>query len=162
MSVRDLEAPPTRGAKHEALDAFAGRWRAEGDSYGGPNQSPDLPKGAPDKWRSTHTGKWHTGAFFLIQDERALIGADAKPFDTLSIMGVDARTGRYFARCFENHGFYRQYDVVSNGRTWTMTGESERARIVFSDDGRTQTITWEWRPDEQWLPLCDRTAIKDD
>jgi hypothetical protein len=43
-----------------------------------------------------------------------------------------------------------------------MSGDFERARIAFSADGRTQTITWEWRPKGQWLPLCDRVADRED
>ena len=42
-----------------------------------------------------------------------------------------------------------------------MEGERERVRIVFSDDGNTQTVSWQWRPhDDQWLPLCDRTNTR--
>ncbi len=102
--------------------------------------------------------RWHSGQFFLIQDERAVTGT--APFDTLSIIGWDAERGCYFARTFENHGFQRCYDVTVDGRVWTFSGATERARIVFSDDGATQTITWEWRPEEGWLPLCDRIATK--
>ncbi len=86
----------------------------------------------------------------------------ANPFDTLSIMSVDPKTGRYFARCFENHGFYRLCDLAVDGRVWTLSGDTERARIAFSADGRTQTITWEWRPGDRWLPLCDRIARRED
>ena len=152
----DSEGAPVRTDKHEALTVFLGRWRAEGESYGSPKQAVEAPKRVTEPWISTHTGKWHTGEFFLIQDERAAIGG--KPFDTLSVMGVDAKTGRHFARTFENHGFYRHYDVVVEGKVWTVTGETERARIQFSEDGKTQTITWEWRPADEWLPLCDRVA----
>ena len=95
-----------------------------------------------------------------MQDERAKTGSN--PFDTLSVMGVDAKTGGYFARAFENHGFYRHYEVERDGRVWTFTGATERARIEFSADGRTQTITWEWKPKDRWLPLCDRTARRED
>ena len=77
-------------------------------------------------------------------------------------MGVDTQTGRYFARSFENHGFYRRYDVAVDRQVWTLSGDFERARIEFSADGRTQTITWEWRPKGQWLPLCDRVAHRED
>jgi hypothetical protein len=77
-------------------------------------------------------------------------------------LGVDARTGKYVARSFENHGFYRHYEVECDGRAWTFSGEFERARIVFSTDGRQQTITWEWRPADRWLPLCDRVAVRED
>jgi hypothetical protein len=134
MTTSNSEATPTRGAA-------------------------DDPKSAGEPWVSTNTGTWHSGNFFLIQDERANTGVN--PFDTLSVMGVDAATGRYFARAFENHGFYRHYDVGVNGRVWTYTGERARARIEFSADGRTQTITWEWCPAGEWLPLCDRVATRE-
>lgn len=159
MTTRDNE-PPTRGAQHEALGAFLGRWKAQGKSYGSPMQREDDPRSAAEPWASTHTGRWHTGEFFLIQDERATTGANA--FDTVSVMGVDAGAGRYFARSFENHGFYRRYDVAVDGHVWTLTGETERARIEFSGDGRTQTVTWEWQPKDRWLPLCDRVAVRED
>lgn len=160
MTQKEREAAPVRDDKHRALAAFLGQWRAEGRSYGSPHQPADDPMSAAEPWASTHSAMWHTGEFFLVQDERAVIGG--KTFDTLSVLGVDARTGGYFARTFENHGFYRHYDVVVDGRVWTVTGELERARIEFSEDGRTQTISWEWRPSERWLPLCDRVAHRED
>lgn len=65
-------------------------------------------------------------------------------------------TQRYFARSFENHGFYRHYEVANEGRIWTFSGELERARIEFSADFSIQTILW--KPQGSWLPLCDRVA----
>jgi hypothetical protein len=159
VTENKTKAVAVRGEAHRALAVFLGRWRAEGESYGGPNQAADDPRGAPDPWVSTHTGEWHTGEFFLIQSERAMVGGH--PLDTLSVLGVDAETGRYFARCFENHGFYRHYDLAVDGSVWTLGGELERARIEFSADGRTQTISWEWRPLDGWLPLCDRVARRE-
>jgi hypothetical protein len=44
--------------------------------------------------------RWHSGAFFVVQDERA-----NGPFDTPSILGWDQEAKRYFARTVENHGF---------------------------------------------------------
>ena len=85
-----------------------------------------------------------------------------KPLDTLKVMGVDPANGRYFARWFENHGYYRHYDVDVAGSVWTLSGKTERARISFSEDKRTQTITWEWRPEDGWLPLCDQIARRVD
>ena len=158
MSTSASETPPVRGEQHDALAVFLGRWRAEGTSYGGPNQRDDDPKGSPEPWASTHTARWHTGEFFLTQDERAKVGG--KPFDTFSVLGVDAETGRYFAWTFDNLGFYRHYDVRVDGRVWSVTGQRERARIELSADGRTQTIAWEWCPRGRWLPLCDRVATR--
>jgi len=149
-----------RGDKHQALTVFLGQWRAEGQSLGSSNQPVEDPRSAAEPWISTHKGKWHTGEHFLIQDERAVFGV--KPFDTLSVMGVDGKTGQHFARTFKNHGFCRHYDVFVNSRLWSVTGARERARIEFSEHGRTQTISWERCPDDRWLPLCDRVARRQD
>lgn len=160
MATKENVAAPVRGSAHDALSVFLGEWRAEGMSFGGTDHLGDDPKANGVPWVSTHSAHWHTGEFFLIQDERAqLVG---KPFDTLSVLGVDPETGGYFARTFENHGFYRHYQLTRDWNVWSLTGKTERARIEFFDDGRTQAIAWEWQPDGQWLPLCDRTALRID
>ena len=157
----DAETPPTRNEKHEALAVFLGRWRAEGTSYGGTDQSGPDPKANGTSWESTHEGYWHTGEFFLIQDERARLGGDSV-FETISIMGVDPETGDYFAQAFENHGFERRSRVMRDGARWTLSGEHERATVTFRDANRTQEIVWEWKPGDRWLPLCDRVARRAD
>ncbi|NML16098.1 DUF1579 family protein [Azohydromonas caseinilytica] len=155
--------PPTplqRSALHDALNAFLGTWHATGQSYGERRQTWMAPRAAPSAWTSTHTAYWHSGGFFLVQNERAQV--DGSPFDTLSLIGVDARTGHGFVHSFENHGFERRYHLMHEGRVWTLSGDTERARVVFSADGRTQNIHWEWRPEDGWLPLCDRVAVRVD
>ena len=69
-----------RGDPYQALAVFLGQWRAEGKSFGSSNKGVEDSRSAAEPWITTHTGKWHTGEFFLIQDERAVIGG--KPFDT--------------------------------------------------------------------------------
>ena len=158
MAIKESEATQVRSSAHDALSVFLGEWRAEGTSFGGTDQSGTEPKGNGVPWTSTHSARWHTGDFFLIQDERAQIGG--APFDTLSVMGVEPGKGDHFARTFENHGFYRHYALSVDDRTWLLKGETERARTVFDADGNTQTITWEWLRDGKWLPLCDRVATR--
>lgn len=160
MTTKDSEATPVRSNAHAALSVFLGKWRAEGMSFGGTDQLGADPKANGVPWVSAHTTHWHTGDFFLIQDERARIGG--KVFDTLSVMGVEPSDKGYIARTFENHGFYRHYDLSVTGRIWVLAGETERARTVFNADGDTQTITWEWLRDGKWLPLCDRVAKRVD
>lgn len=160
MSDARDQTPPVRGKAHEALSAFLGEWRAEGTSFGGTDQSGADPKANGVPWGSTHTARWHTGDFFLMQDERAQIGG--KVFDTLSVTGVDPSGERFISRTFENHGFYRHYALSVDGPTWLLTGETERATTTFSPDGNTQTINWEWLRAGRWLPLCDRIALRVD
>jgi hypothetical protein len=144
---------------HDALSVFLGEWHAVGMSFGGTDKSgPDLrANGVP--WVSTHSARWHTGEFFLIQDERAEL--EGKPFDTLSIMGVEPKGG-LFARTFDNNGYYRHYTLAVEDRIWQLTGKTERATMIFSPDGSTQTIAWEWLRDGRWLQLCDRVATRND
>lgn len=158
MTTKASETVPVRGSAHDALSVFVGEWRAEGQSFGGTDQSGRDPKANGVPWISTHTAHWHTGDFFLIQDERAKIAG--MQFDTLSVMGVEPGDKGHFARTFENHGFYRHYALSADNQTWLLKGETERARTVFSADGNTQTITWEWLRGGKWLPLCDRVATR--
>lgn len=142
---------------HEVLAVFLGDWYAAGTSYGGDGQSPSNPHAGATPWRSINSARWHSGQYFIVQDERA-----NGPFDTLSLMGWDIDDQRYFCRSVENHGYARDYTMTLDDRTWTLTGEHERATYRFSQDGRTQEISWEWKPADRWLPLCDRTAERVD
>jgi hypothetical protein len=160
MTDDAMRGAPRRTEMYDALAVFLGEWTAEGTSYGGTGQSGGDPCANGVPWVSEHRGYWHTGEFFLVQDERARPGGEV--FDTLSVMGVDPETGACFARSSENHGFYRDHQVTREGSVWTFSSATERAAITFSDDGRTQTIVWEWKPGDAWLPLCDRAATRID
>src|ERR1051325_3737494 len=103
MTDSDAEPPPTRTDMHRALEVFVGEWRAEGTNYGIAEPGTD-PRSNRSSWNSTHVTRWHSGKFFLIDDERARNGENEDPFDTIGITGVDSETGRYFAQSFENHG----------------------------------------------------------
>lgn len=152
MSPSEFEPDP-----HDRLAVFLGDWHAEGTSYGGDEQSPDNPHAGSTPWSSIHSAHWYSGNYFVVQDERA-----KGPFDTLSLLGWDMDAGRYFARTIENHGFARDYTLTVDGRVWTFSGAHERATHRFSEDARTQEIAWEWKRDDTWLPLCDRTAHRVD
>ncbi len=159
--THDPGTSPRRSELHDALEIFLGEWRATGQSYGSPDQDADAPKARPEAWSSVHTTRWHTGGFFLVQDERARIGGAAGTvFDTLSWLGVEPDGEGYFAWTIDNSGYRRRYALARDGATWSLSGETERATTVFSDDLQRQSITWEWRVDGQWRPLCDRVAEK--
>lgn len=153
MSEADAAAP----GPSEKLAVFLGDWHAQGFSYGGEAQSSDDPRAGETPWSSIHSARWYSGNYFIVQDERA-----NGPFNTLSVLGWDIEAERYFARTIENHGFARDYTMTVDGHVWTLTGEHERASFTFSEDGRTQDVSWQWKPASEWLPLCDRTASRID
>ena len=73
-------------AEHEEMAVFLGGWHAEGTSYGGDEQWPDNQHAGASLWTSIHSARWHSGNYFIVQDERA-----NGPFDTLSLMGWEWR-----------------------------------------------------------------------
>lgn len=145
----------TRSDKHKALDVFLGRWAARGISYGNTDESGPDPKSNGKIWLSMHEGRWHAGSFFFVQEEQADISGDR--FDTLSIMGV-GEDGAYFARSFENHGFYRHYEITRDSDSWRLSGPTERSTIRFTGGNPKQVSAWEWKREDEWVSFCDRTA----
>ena len=77
-------------------------------------------------------------------------------------MGWDADEERYGVRTIESQGFARDDTIAVQGRTWKLSCEHERATDRFGEDARTQEISCEWKPIEERLPLCDRTAHRID
>lgn len=140
------------------LGAFVGHWHAVGQSFA-TNKDPTHPRGAAEPWVSDEATEGHPGKFVVVQHEDAMAGSAS--LITHAVIGYDPASGDYIAHAFENHGHYRRYVVRVVERTWTFTGDTERARVEFSEDGNTQTVRWEWRPDgDEWLPLCDRTNVR--
>jgi Protein of unknown function (DUF1579) len=147
---------PERAAPQEQLQVFIGKWHAEGTSFAA-GQTKQNPRGSPEKWLSDETFEWLPGQFFVLQRWDAVTGTN--PFLGTAIIGWDDTNQHYMTRSYENHGFVRDYVTRVDGDVWTFTGDSERARVEFTDRGNTQQIAWEWRqPGGDWLPLCDRLA----
>jgi hypothetical protein len=140
-----------RSQEHDRLRVFLGQWHAEGVAY--------APRGRVEKWVSDEIYEWLPGQFFMLQRWDAIAGTS--DFKGLGIINFDPATGAYMTRSYVNLGFIRDYVTRVEGNVWTFTGEKERARIEFTNDGNTQRVNWEWRPDgDLWVPLCDRVATK--
>lgn len=100
------------------------------------------------------------------------------PFDDVAALQFSASkwTGRpwdrdaerFLARSFENHGPSRDCTMTFDGLAVRLDGEYQRSaapsmRPATRDDaGDTQTVAWQWRRGENWLPPCDRVAHRVD
>lgn len=104
MTDKTTAKPAKRGAPHERLSVFIGKWHAEGQSYA-VGQTKQDPRGSVEKWISDETYEWLPGQFFVIQNWDAMTGAN--PFKGTAIINLDADTGNYTTRSYENHGFIR-------------------------------------------------------
>jgi hypothetical protein len=153
---RGPEQTPELGPEHQRLEVFAGSWKVEGENK---SQAPDAP--------NTHvlgeeSYEWLPGGFFLVGRWDRQFGEGGGDHTGIGILGYDAEKRTYFSRSFDNLGFWRDYEVRNErDRTWTFTGERERATFVFNKAGDSFDARWEIRGDNsRWQPLCELHAIK--
>ena len=136
------------------LDIFVGKWRVQGESFGG-QASSDFP----ETWVSDETYEWLPGGYFLLHRWDARVGS--KEFTGIEILGYDDATDSYFARMFDNMGNKPEYRIRRDEGTWMFTESASRATVTESIDGSTMEWKREWqKPGGDWQPLCNRTATR--
>jgi hypothetical protein len=141
------------GAAHRRLDVAVGTWRVEG------RNDDAAPAAAGAQVRGQESYEWMPGGFFLVCRWDRRIG-DQRHVGT-GVIGHDPDSNSYTSENFDNLGYHRGYDISVRDRTWTFSGRYERASMVFSEDGRTFTVTWEISKDsDRWQPLCKLQGTK--
>lgn len=146
---------PTPSAEHERLNIFVGKWKAEGKSYG----PPDNPHESGVEWIGEENYEWFPGEFFLIHRFDNVVGGE--DFIGIEVIGYDTESQSYFTRFFDNSGNHPEYRLSASGNTWTWTGEAQRSKIEFGDDGETMRTRWEFKNEgADWQQLCDVKAVK--
>jgi hypothetical protein len=139
------------------LDVFAGRWHVEGTAYSERQQIED-PLASATSWRSDETYAWMPGGCFLMHHWDAAVGL--QPSRGTEILGHDDETG-FFAHQFDDRGTHRTYRVAHDGPIWTFVEPETRATITVGSGGARLDIVWQWKHDgTEWLPLCDRVALR--
>jgi hypothetical protein len=155
LDVQDPHAARQRGAEHEPLKMFLGRWNVEGHNTAS----------APRDSRGEVTGEvsyelLHGGFYVICRWDRQF-GNQSQRHVGVGVIGYDPEHREYFSNNVDNLGYERRYRLELSDRTWRFVGPFERAELEFSADGRAFTETWEISEDgSSWQPLCDLKATK--
>ena len=163
MSQKAIEtknqSSPTPSAETKRLDIFVGKWNVEGKSYAEGSSNENLQVSSVEM-KFVETCEWLAGGFFLVNRWDGCVGESE--FNGMEIIGYDVVSQTYSSRFFDNQGNAPTYQVTVRENVWTYIGELQRATFEFSGDGNTMTTHWDWKKNdrENWLPLCDLTAIK--
>lgn len=146
-SVLDAPEQTAPALELQQLEVFVGKWVGEGDSL------PDSPN--PGRMSTVDTYEWLPGGFFLVgRGEQHVLGTE--PAQHLWVFGYDPPSRTYLIRAFDSQGSFRLYRASVRDRTWTLTGQWERATLVFGPDGKSFRADWELSKDgDTWLPLCE-------
>lgn len=149
---------PDQQTALKKLHVFIGKWHAEGQSYA-EKQQVGNPLASAVPWTSDESYEWLQGNFFILHRWDAKIGNSI--FVGTEIIGYDEKEGGFFTHFFDNAGFHPNYKATVNGNIWNFTSPSSRANIIVDDDKNRMTFNWEWRKEgNDWLPLCNRVAIR--
>lgn len=133
--TEDAEAQGSgRGPRHDALEAWVGRWINEGHMID--------DEGSPEvKIATSDVYEWAPGGFFLVHSAYGRIGE----FDVggTEIIGYDETSGAYRSHFFDSQGNVTVSSLVAEDETWTYQGDTTRATVEFSHDRRVQTVLHE-------------------
>ena len=125
---------PRRGPRHEALEAWVGRWINEGHLV-----EPDGSPGA--RIVTSDVYEWAPGGFFLLHQAYGRVGEFEA--GAIEMIGCDEASAGYTSHLFDSQGNVMVSRLVANGDTWTYQGETTRATVEFSPDHRVQTVLHE-------------------
>jgi hypothetical protein len=143
----------TVNAQHRLLGTFIGRWHVTGQN------APSTPGGAAATVSGEESYEWLPGSFFVMNRWDRLF-SDGNEHVGTGFLGSRGGAG-FFSQSFDNLGYERRYEVTAEGRVWSFTGQFERARYEFSEDGDGFTARWELSRDgKDWQPLCDLRATR--
>ena len=141
---------PDPALKH--LEVFVGKWNTEGETT-------DDQSGAVKKITGTSTTEWMDGGFFLIQRWDVRIGGEKNT--GFEIIGYDTSSKAYISHYYHSIGLSQEYQLTVQGNTWRYKSDSERCKLVVSDDGNTLSAKWEkLNDDSKWVSFCEMKATR--
>jgi hypothetical protein len=129
------------------LEPLVGRWRSEGET---------VSSGPPSiRIRGTDEYEWLAGGYFLLHRVDVLLGDDR--VNVLELIGpYDPASQTYPMRSFDSQGNFTTMHASFNvDGSWLFAGDTERARLVLGEDGRTMAAHWEQLRDGVWQAWMD-------
>ncbi|MGC2174592.1 MAG: hypothetical protein WA614_03910 [Acidimicrobiales bacterium] len=141
---------PVRDARHEALDAFIGKWINEGCTVA-TSEAPSIPILTSDVY------EWAPGGFFVIHTAYGKIGETS--VGGVEVIGVDGDA--YRSTFYDSFGNVHTSRVEIEGDVIKWFGDRTRCVATMEDEGSTQTAHHEVMiGDDKWVPSMDVTLRK--
>lgn len=133
------------------LDRLVGVWRTDIAML-------DADGNEAARFHATDTYRWMPGRHFLLHDVDAVM--DGQTIQSLEIIGLDAATGAYQSRNYDNAGSISDYTAAMLGDAWSIDGETERFRGHLSADGKVLAGRWERLDAGAWLAWMNVTLTR--
>jgi hypothetical protein len=138
---------PQRGAEHDRLQVFIGKWINEGYVV-------DADGNESSRILTSDIYEWIPGRFFVLHEAYGRIGD--LDVGATEIIGYDAAAESYVAFLFDSSGGINRSALTANGDAWTWKGETTGCTAVFTDGGTVQTAHHVRLDDSgQWVPSME-------
>jgi len=136
----------------QPLTIFTGKWKVTGKNFMAAPGTPGTPvKGTVDY-------EWMPGEFFLVCHWDRQAGNTKHK--GIGIIGCHPEQPELYTTNYDNLGYTRVYKITHENNTWKISGEYERATIIFAEDKKSFTENWEISEDAwNWKPLCELKAV---
>jgi hypothetical protein len=131
------------GAEHQLLNIFVGKWHTEDSSV---------------RWSGEESYEWLPGGFFLIHHFNGQVGDS--PINGMEFIGYDAAGQTYTSHSFDNNGKILIGQRSFRDGAWSYIGTDYRNTYVFSNNGNTMTIHWDWLCEKDLFVLADLKSVK--
>lgn len=105
--------------------------------------------------RASDIYRWSANGRFVEHHVDAEM--DGTRIRSLEVIALDPAGQGYVTRSYDPDGSFSDFTAVLEGRSWQITGEVQRFRGNFSEDGGTLTGQWEQQADGRWSPLMTVT-----
>jgi hypothetical protein len=154
---QSLQPSLTPSAELQLLNVFVGKWPTEGLSYGS-GQSYENPYDSSVRWIGEESYQWLPGGFFLVHHFDGQVGDS--PINGMEFIGYDAAGQTYTSHSFDNNGKILIGQRSFRDGAWSYIGTDYRNTYVFSNNGNTMTIHWDWLCEKDLFVLADLKSVK--
>lgn len=130
------------------FEIFIGTWNTTGEVL-------ETEASASGVLVATDTYRWLPGKHFILHDVDARF--DGQPVRSTEIMGFDRSKQKFFATSYDDQGTTESFELVLDGRRWSIVGKTVRFKGSFDARKNRLTGLWElkgkrarWQP---WINL---------
>jgi hypothetical protein len=145
LDVKTIDKPAP-GAGYQKLNAFVGRWSRRGQTT--------MTSGEAMIITGTDCYQWLPGGYFVLHQWDVRVGSQESK--GIEVIGYDEKTRSYPTYSFDSLGNMGAYQASIREDVWAFRSRSQRATVVFSDNGDTITLNWEHLVDGiNWEPAME-------
>jgi hypothetical protein len=139
-------------ARMSRFEIFIGTWNTHGEVLA-------TDQGLASTLVGTDTYRWLPGRHFIVHEVDVRFGGT--PTRCTELVGYDAASKKYQARSYDDQGASESFEVILNGKRWSIFGEKVRFKGKFNQDSEKLEGLWELKSQKSgWQPWINLELVR--